>query len=156
MAQKKKSRKEKKQDQVINLEDARQERRKRKKQASQMQRRKKKAPKSKRRATKVAFRRLIYVGIVGALVIVVAVAVYHLFSLHRAVDEEKNRQKALEAEKAKLENELEQVNSDAYVEDKARGELHMVKPGEVIYVVSGAGVKTTDQAIDKKKDNAKK
>ena len=42
---------------------------------------------------------------------------------------------ALEKRRSELENELLQVNSDEYVEQQARSQLHMIRPGEVLYIV---------------------
>ena len=42
---------------------------------------------------------------------------------------------ALEKRRSELENELLMVNSDEYVEQQARSQLHMIKPGEVLYIV---------------------
>ena len=41
----------------------------------------------------------------------------------------------LEKRRRELENELLMVNSDEYVEQQARSRLHMIKPGEVLYIV---------------------
>lgn len=41
----------------------------------------------------------------------------------------------LEKRRSELENELLMVNSDEYVEQQARSQLHMIKPGEVLYIV---------------------
>lgn len=42
---------------------------------------------------------------------------------------------ALEKKRSELENELLMVNSDEYVEQQARSQLHMIKPGEVLYII---------------------
>ncbi len=41
----------------------------------------------------------------------------------------------LEKRRSELENELLMINSDEYVEQQARSQLHMIKPGEVLYIV---------------------
>ena len=41
----------------------------------------------------------------------------------------------LEKRRSELENELLMVNSDEYVEQQARSQLHMIKPGEVLYII---------------------
>lgn len=41
----------------------------------------------------------------------------------------------LESEKAKLEEEIEHKKTLEYIEEKARNELNLVKPGERVYVI---------------------
>ena len=43
----------------------------------------------------------------------------------------------LEDKKTSLTNTIDYKNSDAYVEEKARNELNLIKPGEKVYVVLG-------------------
>jgi len=40
----------------------------------------------------------------------------------------------LQQEQEALSQELEQVNTDEYVEQQARSDLHMIRPGETLYV----------------------
>lgn len=56
---------------------------------------------------------------------------------------EKNR--ALKEKKKDLEKELKLVNEPEYIEEQARKQLKLVKPGEIIYIIDGD-----------KKDNDKK
>lgn len=76
---------------------------------------------------------VIIVAVVGFLALVGS-NVVNLFNL-RSVKAEKEAELAqLEQEKDGLSQELEQVNSDEYVEQQARSELHMIRPGETLYV----------------------
>lgn len=43
----------------------------------------------------------------------------------------------LEQEKQEIEKEIELKKSDAYVEEKARNDLNLIKPGEKVFVVRG-------------------
>jgi cell division protein FtsB len=43
----------------------------------------------------------------------------------------------LEEEKSEIEKDIEYRRSDEYVEEKARNELNLIKPGEKVYVVMG-------------------
>lgn len=140
MGKKRRSRQFREKSQVIDIEQARKNRRNRRQQIKEKdesaKKNVKKAPRlSKRRATKAVRRRLVYLAIVATLILVVTFTVLHLLSLKKSEVEEQNRKEALAQEKARLEQELSQVGSPEYVEDKARNELHMVKPGETIYVV---------------------
>ena len=51
----------------------------------------------------------------------------------------------LEKRRSELENELLMVNSDEYVEQQARSQLHMIKPGEVLYIVPSSTEYTTTE-----------
>ena len=48
---------------------------------------------------------------------------------------EKNR--ALKEKKKDLEKELKLVNEPEYIEEQARKQLKLVKPGEIIYIIDG-------------------
>ncbi|MDR0570537.1 MAG: septum formation initiator family protein [Clostridiales Family XIII bacterium] len=41
--------------------------------------------------------------------------------------------------KARLENELEHIGDPEYLEQQARARLHMIKPGEILYVLPESG-----------------
>ncbi len=114
---------------------AQEERRKRRKVEAE----KNEAQKARRRAA--ARRRRIVVAVfvlVGIFVVVtVGRSLVNLIELERekAATEEKLAQ--LEYQQGNLEEELQQVNTDEYVEQQARSELKMVKPGEILYLMSG-------------------
>ena len=78
------------------------------------------------------------------LLLFVLVAVAGLFTVRSvqrmvALTQERAQVQAqldeLEKRRSELENELLMVNSDEYVEQQARSQLHMIKPGEVLYIV---------------------
>ena len=41
----------------------------------------------------------------------------------------------VKTKRAELQEELKSVNKDSYIEQQARTQLHMIKPGEVVYVL---------------------
>ena len=67
-----------------------------------------------------------------------------------ALTQERTRVQAqldeLEKRRSELENELLMVNSDEYVEQQARSQLHMIKPGEVLYIVPNSSEYTAPAA----------
>ncbi len=69
---------------------------------------------------------------------VVALALYYAYSIVQ-VEMEQSRAEAekaaLLAEKARLEEELEHVTDPAYIEQQARMELRMIRPGEILYIL---------------------
>lgn len=56
----------------------------------------------------------------------------------------------MEQEKAELEKSIEHKKTDDYVEERARGDLNLVKPGEKVFVVVG-GKSTKDTGITTQK-----
>lgn len=60
---------------------------------------------------------------------------YRMVALNMEKAETAKELAALEQQLGELQNELTQVNSDEYVEQQARIQLHMIRPGEVLYVV---------------------
>lgn len=156
MGKKRRSRAFKESDQIINFEDERQKRREKRKQLTE----KKKGPQdnvnpvSSRRASKMMKRRLI-VGAVCLLILgVVIFSAYNVVTLLVERSKAEDVKLALEKERARLEKEYSLVDSDEYIEEKARGELHMIKQGETIYVLpedlgselTGAAIGTTGAA----------
>jgi len=45
----------------------------------------------------------------------------------------------LEKRKAELDQRIEYKQTDAYIEERARNDLNLIKPGESVFVVSGPG-----------------
>ena len=88
------------------------------------------------------------------LVLFLMVALAGLFTVRSvqrmvALTQERARVQAqldeLEKRRSELENELLMVNSDEYVEQQARSQLHMIKPGEVLYIVPSSTEYTTSE-----------
>ena len=73
--------------------------------------------------------------IVVVLIAVLGVSVKNIFDLRaeqKALNEE---HKALTSEKEALEEELKNVNDYDYIEEQARIQLKMIKPGEIMYIL---------------------
>jgi cell division protein FtsB len=54
----------------------------------------------------------------------------------------------LEEHKNSLEDDIQYKNSDEYVEERARNDLNLVKPGEKVYVVENLDLKVSDNKKD--------
>lgn len=138
---------------VIDIGDAREERRKRREEEQKRKQKKKSAGKqqkeaaSGRRAGKAVKRRLVYLLVLVVILAVSSFSVYNLISQKAALNEAKAKQEELQKEKEKLQQELTQVNSDEYVEQQARKQLNMIKPGELLFVVDD-GSETTESGVD--------
>lgn len=122
-------------DQVIDIDQIREERRKKRREQLEKKESMKKAVLSKRRQIK----RRRYAIITTAVIILVAGFVassgMKLWRLNREKQATQNELQALIEREGALQNELTQLKTDEYIEREARAELHMIFPGEVLYVV---------------------
>ncbi len=98
-------------------------------QNSKEERKKKRVGAQKRR------RRLIYLAVFAVALVIVFFTVQNLITLKMEERELLQQQRELEARKAELEEELTQVEEQDYIEQQAREQLHMIKPGEILYLL---------------------
>lgn len=134
---KRRSREFKSSSQVINIEEARRERKKKRKDAAE---KRGKSPKTKqivteRQAGKKARRRMVYFFIFLFILCIIGVSVFNIVSLKLTEARTMKEQQALLEQKDKLEQIYSQVNSPEYIEQQARQQLRMIKPGEILYVL---------------------
>ena len=66
---------------------------------------------------------------------VVAFSALNVISVNKQLEEAEREKQNLIAEKERLLDELEKVDSEEYIEQQARTMLKMIKPGEIYYVV---------------------
>jgi len=90
---------------------------------------------SKRKKIKLNRKRNFYSALVVVIIAVVGVSVFNVISVNSQFDDALAEKEELENEKAKLAHELENVDSEEYIEQQARTMLKMIKPGEIYYVV---------------------
>jgi Septum formation initiator len=134
---KRRSREFKNNSRVIDIEDARQNRKRKREEAAE-KRNKASKPKpvvTQRRAGKNARRRLVYAAIFLVIIGIIAVSAINIVSLKLTEASTLKEQQSLKGQKAKLERIYAEVNSPEYVEQQARQQLKMVKPGEILYVL---------------------
>jgi len=134
---KRRSRTFKNNSQVIDLAEARQARKQRREETA---RKKDKArrPKSAvtvRQAGKKARLRMVYTAIFLVIVGIVAVSAVHIVNLRLTEAKVMKEHQELLAQKEKLEMVYSQVNDPKYIEQQARQQLRMIKPGEILYVL---------------------
>ena len=91
--------------------------------------------KSKRKQKKISPARLILTGIVIVLLVVFLLSVKNIWDLKQEQEELKQTNAALNEQKAELDTELKNVNDSNYIEEQARTQLNMVKPGEILYIL---------------------
>ena len=73
-----------------------------------------------------------------------AVVLYYGYSVFQVESEQERAEAekaALMAEKARLEEEVRHVTDPSYIEQQARAELRMIRPGEILYVLPEKGSK---------------
>lgn len=123
--------------QVIDIEEARRLRKRRREEAAEKKYkvRKTKSVVTQRQAGKKARRRLIYMVIFLAIICVVAVSAFNIINLKLTEARTLKEQQDLLAQKARLERIYSQVNSPEYIEQQARQQLKMIRPGEILYVL---------------------
>ncbi len=80
--------------------------------------------------------------IVVVLIAVVGVSIKNVFDLRAEQDELRAKNKQLASEKASLKDELKNVNDYDYIEEQARIQLKLIRPGEILYVLDDEGTDT--------------
>ncbi|MFA5637809.1 MAG: septum formation initiator family protein [Anaerovoracaceae bacterium] len=93
-----------------------------------------KKPASKRRKLKASRKRLVYLVIILSLIALVAIKVENIHSLIKERQELTAYKYVLMKEKAALNEEMNNVKSKEYVEQQARAQLRLVRPGEILYI----------------------
>lgn len=138
MKKKRRSREFRNSGQVIDIEEARRIRRQKREEAAAEKREKARKPKSvvtKRQAARKARRRLVYLVIFLAISGVIAASVINIINLKLTEARTLKEQQELLEQKEKLERIYSQVNSPEYIEQQAREQLRMIRPGEILYVL---------------------
>lgn len=134
---KRRSREFKDNTQVIDLEEARQIRKQKREDAARKKYnvKKKKLVITERQAGKKARRRLVYFGIFLVIAVIIGFSIFNIVCLKITEANTVREHEALIKQKARLERIYSQVNSPEYVEQQARQQLKMIKPGEILYVL---------------------
>ena len=122
-------------DQIIDFDLAREERRKKRREKLEKKAPVEKNSASKRRMAKRRRYALFMTALILFVVAIVAQAGIKLWSLSREKQATQAELDSLLDKEAALQNELTQLESEEYIEREARAELHMIFPGEVLYVV---------------------
>jgi cell division protein FtsB len=63
----------------------------------------------------------------------------------RRLDDIRSEVNELEEKKAQLDGDIEYKKSDEYIEERARNDLNLIKPGEKVYVVSDLDLSDIDE-----------
>lgn len=99
----------------------------------------KKSTKKKKRI-RINKLRIVLTVIVVVLIAVVSVSVKNIFDLRAEQAALRVKYKQLVLEKDSLRQELKNVNDYDYIEEQARIQLRLIKPGEILYVLDNEGI----------------
>ncbi|HVI39633.1 MAG TPA: septum formation initiator family protein [Anaerovoracaceae bacterium] len=135
--------------QVIDIEEARQVRKQKREEAAEKKYkvRKKKSVITERQAGKKARRRMVYFFIFLFIIGIITVSAFNIVSLKLTEARTVKEQQALMEQKTRLEKIYSQVNSPDYIEQQARQQLKMIRPGEILYVLPDKNKETTNGGI---------
>lgn len=89
--------------------------------------------------------RLIKLVVIAFIVIMFVLAIKNIFILRSENKKLEQRYQTLVTEKEQLTEELKNVNDKEYIEEQARIQLRMIKPGEIIYILQ-------EEKTEKEKD----
>lgn len=126
--------------QVIDIEEARRQRLEKRRAERKLEEEKAKYAASQRTRGKMAIRRArnrrrFVMGLIAVCVVIaVAVSIINVLSLKKEQRDAMQQQKELQAEKKRLEKELTDINDPANLEEQARDQLRLIKPGEYLYM----------------------
>jgi cell division protein FtsB len=134
---KRRSREFKNNSQIIDIDEARQLRKQKREDAAEKKYkvRKTKSVVTQRQAGKKARRRMVYFVIFLVILGIIAASVINIISLKLTEAKTLKEQQALLDRRTRLEKIYSQVNSPEYIEQQARQQLKMIKPGEILYVL---------------------
>lgn len=90
--------------------------------------------------------------VVIVLFVVVTMSIKNVLDLTLEQHELKQENQELQEKKAALEKEFENINDKNYIEEQAREQLNMVKPGEIVYILEEEE-KENGKGSEDKRDN---
>ena len=89
----------------------------------------------KQRIKRINHLRMGIFAVVIILAFVVGMSVKNVLELSLEQHQLKQENAELKEKKAALEREFENINDKSYIEEQARKQLNMVKPGEIVYII---------------------
>lgn len=134
---------------IIDIEEARKDRKQRREEAADKKNkgRKIKSAITQRQAGKKARIRMVYFFVFLFIVFIIGVSIFNIINLKLTEAAVVKEQQALLEQKEQLETTYSQVNSPEYIEQMARQQLRMIKPGETLYVLPDKNQQPTKGGI---------
>ena len=146
--------------QVIDMEQARKQRLEKRRAERAKEEAKAKAAARQNTRGKMAIRknrarRRIMIGLVIVLILgLFSFSIFNIFSLKREQHDAEAQKRELIEEKEQLEKELEEVNDLSNVEEQARDQLRLIKPGETIFLFPDSITNSDDSSDDSDSDKS--
>jgi cell division protein DivIC len=140
MAKKRRSRQFKQSSRVIDIDEARVQRLQKRRSEKDEEERERTAGNDRRIKRKRALRkkqsrrRLLIAAITTVLLIVLCASVINIVKLKNEQSDALKKQEQLQSEQKQLKKDLQNINDEQSIEDKAREKLKLIKPGETIYI----------------------
>lgn len=129
------SRKYNRENNVVNFEKARKQRAKRREQEETARAQKARKKEMGERRRRQRLRKIIFYGSVAiVLAILMVVASFNFLQLIKEKNDLEKTNKQLKTELEEKEEELKYVDDPEYIEKLVREKLHMVYPGEILYL----------------------
>ena len=126
-------------DKVIDIQEAREVRRNKRKLEQQKKtkglKRAASEPHSERKTSQKNRKKIFYGGAILFIVVILGFSLFSVYSVKKEYEQTLAEHKALLEEKKDLQEELKHVNEQEYIEQQAREQLKMVKPGEIMYIL---------------------
>ena len=108
----------------------------------------------KRRRTKKRRRTGVYVLVIVLVLAVFGMLLHNVIGLKMEQHELEAKKVELEKKKKELKEEKKAVSDNDYIEEQARKQLKMIKPGEILYILPDEeDAKTDGSDKDKEKDS---
>ena len=121
-----------KNNQLIDFEKAREARKEKREGLAQTEEKEKP---SQREVRKKNRKRNFYAAALIAIVVIICISAYQVISVRYDLAVAQANREALEAEHARLEHRLENIDTPEFIEYRARTLLRMIRPGEIYYVI---------------------
>lgn len=160
MGKKRRSTEFKNNSQVIDMEQARKQRLEKRRAEKAKEEAKVKAAARQNTRGKMAIRRnrtrrRIMIGLIVVLVLgLFSFSIFNIFSLKKEQHEAEAQKKELMEEKKQLEKELQEVNDLSNVEEQARNQLKLIKPGETIFLFPDSITDSDDSTVNSDSDDS--
>lgn len=105
--------------------------------AEELRRERQSAAREAKPKRKVNKSRVVFTVIIAVMIAAVVVSVVNVFSLWSEQKSLKADREKLLSEKESLKEEMKNVNDVDYIEEQARMQLRLIKPGEILYILQG-------------------
>lgn len=107
----------------------------------------------KKKKVRINRGRMALTAIVILLIVGLGMSVKNIFDLRAEQKALAAEQETLAVEKKSLEEELDNINDYDYIEEQARMQLKLIKPGEILYILDDNTDETEEDSEDKDEED---